>query len=144
MKIYVSQSEPTPITTPRWMDGNWTGNTFSSGSSSLSNHDGYIRFGFYYLPTSPYLCTNYLHASTYLASSQLLYIYITYLPTNLPTYKTYAFQDLFTKVKLGVTAVGVHSQLSHSSFAMDGVLMAQMSMGTSWSFELAADFQIRP
>jgi hypothetical protein len=27
---------------------------------------------------------------------------------------------------------------------MDGVLMAQMSMGTSWSFELAADFQIRP
>jgi hypothetical protein len=47
MKIYVSQSEPTPIAAPRRMDGNWMGNTFSSGSSSLANHDGYI---YIYIP----------------------------------------------------------------------------------------------
>lgn len=33
------------------MDWGWTGNTFPSGLSSLSNHGGSLSFWFHYLPT---------------------------------------------------------------------------------------------
>jgi hypothetical protein len=45
------------------MDGGWTGNTFPLGSSSLSNHGGYLSCYFYYLtmqnPTYMFLWENF-------------------------------------------------------------------------------------
>jgi hypothetical protein len=58
------------------------GNNFPIGSSSPANHHGYLIYGFllptYQQPPFPDLCTNHLHASTYLL--------VTCLPTYLPTY----------------------------------------------------------
>lgn len=76
------------------MDGGWTGNIFPLGSNPLANHGAWMLFLLFTSeqPTSPYLYTYHLHASTwylvatyypYIQTMCPSYIQITYLPTDL-------------------------------------------------------------
>jgi hypothetical protein len=81
----LGQSKPTATSTPRVMDGGWTGkNIFPLGSSCVANHSEYLWCGFYYLPSyqpkSLYQHTNPLNTINMTSNHQGCY-----LPTNLLT-----------------------------------------------------------
>jgi hypothetical protein len=56
-----------------------------------------------------------------------IYLEITFLPTYLPTYRTYFPTDWVTKGKPEVKSGEVHPQLSHNGYPLGGALVGACS-----------------